>query len=48
MYHGGEAASERSVEMGQTIGLPQEPIGVSGPVAMPEVPAEGGGSTVVP
>ena len=35
-------------EMGQTVGLPQEPIGVSGSTTVPEVSAEVGGSTIVP
>ena len=44
-FHGGKGASERPTEMGQTVGLPQEPTGVSGPAAAPEVLAEEGGST---
>ena len=40
--------SGEPVEMGHSVGLPQEPTGADGSAAAPEVLAEAGGSTVAP
>ena len=45
-FHRGEGTSEELVETDRTIGLPQEPIGANGSTAVPEVPAEAGGSAI--
>ena len=48
LFHGGKGMSGELMEIGHTIGLPQESIGLGGPTARPEVPAEMGGSAIMP
>ena len=47
-FHGGECTSVGPAEMGQNVGLPQEPTGTGGSTATLEVLAEAGGSAVMP
>ena len=48
LFHGGESASTRLAEMGLTVGLPSEPVGVDGSATVIEVPAKGGGPATEP
>ena len=47
-FHGGEGISGEPAEAGHTIGLPQDSTEASGSTIAPKVPAEVGGSTVMP
>ena len=48
LFHGGEGTTGEPVDVGHTVGLPQESTGAGGSAVVPEMLAEVGGSDIAP